>query len=213
MKIEKLTENKIRIIVNDEDLDNANTDLHSIMTKAISAQGIVYEMLEKAKKEVGFYTDGCKLLIEASSFIDGVLVFTITKFSCDDGSKINEHSLPKKRLTIKRKLPNVSNKQLIYRFDSFDDFCEFCNGIYMNKLFDVNRFSKNVSLYLYNDTYYLIVKNIDIDYNGVSIFYLIGSEFGKLLFYSETFENKLIEHGKVLAKKNAFKVWLNFFDN
>ena len=37
-------------------------------------------MLLKAEKEVGFYTEGYKLLVEAFSSPDGLFVFTITKY-------------------------------------------------------------------------------------------------------------------------------------
>lgn len=214
MKMEKLTENKIRIIVNSEDLDKNNTDLHSLMTKAIETQGLFYEMLAKAEKELGFHTEGCKLLIEAFSSIDGILVFTITKYHADEA---NSSSLipaavpPKKKLKVKRKSSNIMNKQLIYNFSTFDEFCEFCNCINNNKSFDIKQFSKNLSLYLYNDTYYLIVKDVVTNYKHVAFFHLMGAEFGRYMSYSETFENKLIERGKVIIKKNAFKTGLKAF--
>lgn len=81
MKIEKITENKIRILVKSEDLDFENLDLHTIMTKAIEQpQGFFLDLLNRAEAEVGFNTDGYKLLIEAYSSIDEDLVFTITKY-------------------------------------------------------------------------------------------------------------------------------------
>ena len=40
-------------------------------------------MLEQAKKEVGFNTDGCKLLIESFTS-DDILIFTITKYSLQE---------------------------------------------------------------------------------------------------------------------------------
>ena len=79
MKIEKLTEDKIRVIVNSEDLKNNNLDYQTIMEKPIESQKLFLEMLLKAEKEVGFYTEGCKLLVEAFSSSDGLFVFTITK--------------------------------------------------------------------------------------------------------------------------------------
>ena len=81
MKIEKLTENKIRVIVNSEDLKNNNLDYQTIMEKPIESQKLFLEMLLKAEKEVGFYTEGYKLLVEAFSSSDGVFDFTITKYT------------------------------------------------------------------------------------------------------------------------------------
>ena len=45
MKIEKLTENKIRIIIKSEDIEDENIDLHTIMTKTAESQGILLEIL------------------------------------------------------------------------------------------------------------------------------------------------------------------------
>ena len=38
MKIEKLTENKIRIIVNSSDLENSNIDVKLLMAKALETR-------------------------------------------------------------------------------------------------------------------------------------------------------------------------------
>ena len=79
MKIEKLTENKIRVIVSTEDLIKTNTDLNSIMAKAIESQKLFLEILSRAEKEVDFHTEGCKLLIEAFSSIDDFTFFYATQ--------------------------------------------------------------------------------------------------------------------------------------
>lgn len=65
MQIEKLTENKIRIILNTDDLKKQNINLHTFMSNSIESQDLVYNMLDKAEKEVGFKTKNYKLMIEA----------------------------------------------------------------------------------------------------------------------------------------------------
>ena len=45
MKIEKLTENKIRVIVKPSDLDIKNLDIRSFMTKALKEQNFFTNML------------------------------------------------------------------------------------------------------------------------------------------------------------------------
>ena len=205
MKLEKLTENKIRIIIDLEDLNTSNTDIRSIMTEAITSQKFFYEILDKAERELDFHTDGCKLLIEAFSSSDGILVFTITKYDPTyiDSANSSCHVSPaKKKLTAKRKMSNLSNKQLICKFDTFDDFYEFCNCLNAYKSFDIKKFSKNISLYLYNGTYYLVVKNINTNYIQAKVFHLVCTEFGNIISFSDAFENKLIEHGKKLPKRD-----------
>lgn len=65
MQIEKITENKIRITLNIQDLQEKNIDLHSFMSNSIESQDLFYDMLDKAEKEVGFETKDYKLMIEA----------------------------------------------------------------------------------------------------------------------------------------------------
>lgn len=65
MQIEKITENKIRITLNIQDLQEKNIDLHSFMSNSIESQELFNEMLNKAEKEIGFETKDYKLIIEA----------------------------------------------------------------------------------------------------------------------------------------------------
>ena len=65
MRIERLDYNKIRIILNLEDLKEQNIDLHSFMSNSIESQSLFLDMLEKAEKEIGFVTEDYKLIIEA----------------------------------------------------------------------------------------------------------------------------------------------------
>ena len=212
MKIEKLTENKIRVIINFEDLDQKDIDLHSIMTTSLENQGLFLKILAKAKKEVGFNTENCKLLIEAFSTPDGTFVFTITKYKAVENDDMPyNNNFSQKKLTVKRKSINLTKSNVIYNFNSFDEFCNFCICINNFKSFNVNKFSKDISLYLYNDTYYLIISNINLNYEHINIFYSVISEFAKVFSNSEGFKNKLLEHGNVIIKKNAINVGIKYF--
>ncbi len=65
MKIEKLTENKIRVTLNITDLHKKNIDFQSFMSSSIESQDLFLDMLEQAEKEFGFTTKDYKLLLEA----------------------------------------------------------------------------------------------------------------------------------------------------
>ena len=208
MKIEKLTENKIRVIVNSEDLKNNNLDYQTIMEKPIESQKLFLEMLLKAEKEVGFYTEGHKLLVEAFSSSDGLFVFTITKYVEKTGL-----SSSKLKVTPKKKIKNVNPKSSnsIYKFSSFEEFCEFCTAIHNTTKIQSKRLAKTIALYLFNDTYYLILSNINTDYTYIHTFYSTISEFANLASHSETFKMKLLEHGKPIMKKNAIETGIKYF--
>lgn len=204
MKIEKLTDNKIRVIINSDELGCNNINVHSIMTKAIETQEIFYDILKKAEKEVDFQTDGCKLLIEAFSSLEDIIVFTITKFSPDNNSK-------KKKLVVKRKSFDKMTGQTICCFEDFDTFCEFCNAIKNVHRTDISKLAKHAILYAWKDSYYLVLKNMNVKHEDISLLYSILSEFGKLLSFSNSFEGKLLEHGKIIIKKNAIDVGIKYF--
>jgi negative regulator of genetic competence, sporulation and motility len=57
----------------------------------------------------------------------------------------------------------------------------------------------------------LLVKNIDVTYYGTDFFCSTASEFSKLARFSNSFENKLLEHGKVIIKKNAISTAVKYF--
>lgn len=212
MKIEKLTDNKIRVIIDLDDFKKNNIDIHSFLSRTLDSQSLFLDILKKAEEEVDFRTDGCKLFIEAFSSSDDVLVFTITKYSPSD-LKSSLDSVKKKKLIAKRKTFNVQNKQAIYAFEDFNTFCDFCCSLnHSGEKFDSKKLSKNIVLYLYNDTYYLVLQNINADYEYITMFYSIISEFAKLSSFSINFSNKLLEHGKVIIKKDAINMGIKYFD-
>ena len=201
MKIEKITDNKIRIILNLDDLKAKNIDLHSFMSNSIESQSLFVEMLDEAEKEVGFYTKDSKIMIEALASSDGLFIFTITKV---------EEDTPKKRnLRIKRKSFNQNVEKAIYKFETFDEFCEFCSYISNDLALcsNLKGLAKNSSLYLYDNTYFLVVSGINLDFANLKNFYAVISEFAKLMGNNDSFESKLLEYGKPIMKKNAIRAF------
>lgn len=207
MKIEKLTENKIRIIVNLDDLKDKNIDLQSLMSNSLDSQNLLVELLHEAEKKVGFNTENCKILIEALATQDGLFVFTITKFKPEKDNPVPKN----KTVCIKRKTVNLDTNNAIYSFETFEEFCNYCSCIANSNLGDLKNFSKNISLYFYNNTYYLAISDINLKYPNLKNFYATISEFAKLVTHSNNFESKLLEHGKVIIKKNAIKKGMDYF--
>ena len=201
MKIEKLTENKIRVVVDSSDFKLDNLSLNRLTTTSLEQQTFFIKLLEKAKKEIGFETDGCKLLIETFSSSDEFIVFTITKYS----------SLEKKKPVVKRKLPRIYDNNSIFKFDTFNEFCEFCDCISKINNLNIKNLSNNINLYFYKNTYYLLLKNINSSYKQTKMIYSLLSEFSKPVAFSQIFENKLIEYGSLIIKKNAVEKGIKFF--
>lgn len=207
MKFEKLNDNKIRITLNNEDLIEKNIDFHSFMSNSQESQNLFLDMLDEAEKKVGFVTKDYKIRIEALAMSDGNFILTITRFGKNIDTNVK---LPNpKKLKIKRKNLDMTSKQLIYRFDTFDDFCNFSN--FISKIDNFYSLAKNMVLYLYQNTYYLCFSNINTEHNSIKQLYTLITEFGTYVDNSEVFGRKLNEYGKIIVKNNAIKTCVKFF--
>ena len=157
MRIEKITENKIRITLNMQDLQEKNIDLHTFMSNSLETQDLFYDMLDEAEKEVGFETKDYKLMIEALAVPNGNFVLTVTRI-------IPEKEAPKKKLTAKRKANVIPTNLSIYMFNTFEDYLEFCHSI-INNSENTYSFLKKSNLYSYKSKYYLCLNVNNKDMN------------------------------------------------
>ncbi len=208
MKIEKLNEDKIRITLNMADLEAEHIDFHTFMSNPIESQDIFLNMLEKAEKEVGFITDDYRLMIEALAMNDGNFILTVTRMEFEKKEKV---CYKRKKVNIKRKSNNINSNIAIYRFETFDDLCEFCNFINNNVLHNLNSFAKSISLYSYNENYYLVFSKFTLNPNLLKTFCSCITEFAHFVSDSSLFVNKLSEHGNLLIKDSAIDTCLKHF--
>lgn len=137
--------------------------------------------MKKAEKEIDFHTDGCKLLIEAFSSVDDVVVFTITKY-VPEGCSSN-----KKKLVVKRKSFSQTSNFCVCQFDNFEDFCQFCTSF--NSLHKAKgvKLAKNIALYFWKDSYYLVLRNVNLKAPELGLFYSSLAEFRKTCFLFKAF--------------------------
>lgn len=201
MKIEKITDNKIRIILNLEELSNNNINLSDFINNDPKTQKFFLDILNKAEKDFGFYTKDCKLLIEAFSSLDEVYVFTITKFSSKK---------KKTTLKLKRQKHKSFSSYAVYKFDSFDEFCNLCELVDNSNL-HITNICKKISLYSYNNTYYLVFSKLNLSYRNFKKLFSIISEFATAVSKPSHFEAKIMEFGKPIIKQNALKTGIKYF--
>lgn len=121
-----------------------------------------------------------------------------------------EKSAIKKAPQAKRKVYNNFDNPLIYAFNNFDDYLEFCK--YINKFLMKNTYQiLDSSLYLYKSNYYLCIYMPNLDSKNLKSLHYSLVEFAKLINYSDLFERKLKEYGKVIFKSNAINDCIKFF--
>ena len=200
MKIEKLTENKIRIILKKNDLKNKSIDVKKLFFSSIESQSLFLEILEKAKNEVDFDIDGHKLLIETFFEDSDCIVFIITKYI---EKKQKKYKLSKDNFNTSK------NSCYIYQIEDFEHFCNFCSCI--NKNIDLKNLFKSSILYFYNDIFYLVIFRPNIKNADFNLISSILPEFFNVCDNTKNFEFILEEHGKVIMKNNAIIKGIKFF--
>ena len=208
LKIEKLSNDKIRITLNMEDLKENDIDFHSFMSNPIASQDLFMDMLEKAEKEVGFVTEDYRIMIEALAMSNGNFVLTVTRI-CPDKQK---STYKPKKLNIKRKIPNVNSKKVIYCFDSFDEFLEYCTFLNQAQTKNVENFSSHTRLYEYCNRYYLVLEDMKVNSNLLKSFSSSITEFAHFIDDSIVFESKLLEYGTIIFKDKAITQCLKHFN-
>lgn len=214
MKFEKLNENKIRITLTNSDLIENDIDFHSFMSNSSDAQDLFFHMLEKAEKEIGFVTRDYQVRVEALAMAGGDFVLTVTRFLPRNASADQDllrSTTPKKKISVKRRKANFNTSHIAYAFHSFDDFCDFASFLSRQNIADVTKIAKNVLLYAYHDTYYLVFTHINLEYPQLHKLASYMTEFATYVDSSEIFVSKLIESGKIAMKNNALKIAMHYF--
>lgn len=199
MKIEKLNDDKIRVIFNIDDLNEKNIDFHSFMSNSIESQKLFLDMLDEAKSKVGFVTDDYKILIETAATDDGNFICNLTRIVPD----FKKEKVFKSNVHIKAKRHLENCNLTIYAFNSFDDFASFCEFLLNNFNGDISIFSNNSKLFLYNSTYYLLLKDVYADLDLLESFCACISEFAYFVSNSNCLENKLLEFGNLIIDNDA----------
>jgi len=208
MKFEKLNEDKIRITLTCDDLQKKDIDFHTFMSNSLDSQDLFFDMLDEAEKQIGFVTKNYRIRIEALAVASGDFVITITR-SLPANEVVKEKPPIRRKFQIKRKSSNLKASQLIYCFSTFDDFSYFMDFL-KSSSFDFNNIAKNIILYSYKHTYYLVFYGVNSEHKCLKNLLSCITEFGSYVSCSELLINKLKECGIVTIKNNALK---NYFKN
>ena len=204
MRFQKLSENKLKIILSYDELPNSQ-NFDDFVSDSSDARHTFLEILEKAYDEVGFNTRDYKIKIDALALKNGKFVFTVTKLV---KMKKNIKSAKPKKI-----VREFNSNYAIYKFEDFEDFCNFCEFAKKMNLYDLNNFAKKIELYLYHNNYYLSVYKINEKFNNIGKFYSSITEFCKFYSSKDLFICLLKEKGKLVIKNNAIEICQNNFIN
>lgn len=166
MQIKKINNNKLKVILNTNDLDEKNIDIDSFLSNSIESQDLFFEILDMAEEEYDFDIENNKAVVETISLDNNLFVLTITKLK-------NESS----------HLCNCPSK--IYRFENIEDI--FTAYSFLKK---ENIISEQDYIFEFLENYYLLLNNSTDKMESIL------TEYASPLGNSSNFEGILLEHGK-----------------
>lgn len=202
MRFEKLNNDKIRIILDLQDLEDNDIDYQAFMSNSSDSQNFFMEILNEAEEQTGFVTKDYKLMIEAFATIGGDFIITVTRSLPD----FDLSYYPKRTIRARRKSNKLNTDSIIYEFNSFDDIYDFVLLLKNLNLTGLGAFTKDFSLYTYKNKYYLVMDNINKNFADIKTFLCALTEFGKSINNSNLFKSKLNEYGTLVVKNNFYKV-------
>jgi len=206
MRIEKIGENKIRIFVTFDDLEERDIDLSSFNYNSPETQELFWDLMEQAELELGFETHESQLCIEAVTDVDQGFVITITKID-EEGDFESIHKFIKNRfrrndLRIKRKTGNICSTVMIYNLESFDDLCDLAVRLKPLYLGDS-------TVYQCEGSYYLVLRRINGGNQNQARIESVLAEYGDRVLNVSFFEGYLNEYGTLMVENDA----IGFFAN
>ena len=150
-----------------------------------------------------FDTTDYKIRIDARTLNSKECMFFITRLNKLKTEKI--HAKPYK--TVKSRKLNCS----IYKFDSFDDICNFFNYVSGLNIQNIEEYAEECKIFKYQDFYYLAFNKINHNYSNVAIFNSTIVEFSKFYASKRVFISALEEKGEKILDKDTIKTCKKYY--
>lgn len=207
MKIEKINENKIKVLIDIDEAREWKVDIKSISSNTPEIRDMFWTAIKLAERDAEFHIDGARLFVEAIPGKTDGFGMLITKVFSD--SELNEaiDNCSYKGRIKRTKLRGVPAERSvigrrIYKFGDFDNVCNAASAI-------ARGFDGVSTLYKYDGDYYMLLAPDDR---------LRMLEIEKIMLeFSRRQERTLISHGRlnelgeVMIKDNAVEVLAKYF--
>ena len=189
MKIEKLSDNKIKITLDVNDLKTRNIDAKSFIYNSPESQDLFWDVMQEAESRYGFSVEESMVYVEAHVNNNGLFTLIVTKTAPSQNAPIGKQKKTAPSFKLRRKESNLSLNNSIFKFNNLES------------LIDYAKIAKNYelggnALYSYNNSYYLYAETMP----NYSILEFANKENNFNLIKS-----RINEYGKVLYTADALK--------
>ena len=200
MKIERMTENKIKITIGNEDIKMWNVDLKNFTDNTPEAQDMFWFALKRAEQDVNFTVGKAQLLVETLEAGEDGFVMFISRLE-------NETELARALIKAGRQVrrneikPNPRRRReppiRIFKFREFEDICRGVSCI-------SEAFLGASRLWKYSGEFYLEL--LPVDTFGIFEIENILSEFSEKSKEPFAMQGMLSEYGKVMIENDAVAI-------
>lgn len=191
MKLERLTNNKIKIFLTFDDLIDRGLTKEDIHGNSLKVHKLFQEMIEEACEELSFKMSG-SIAIEIFALQAQGLIIIVTK---DDEEILDDEDDEYLDLQVKV----GEHPHILYAFSDFEDVIQLC---YSFKSIGI----KHSSLYRFNDNYYLLIDRVqEGQYDAVIS---LSAEYGSV---STLTLYRVQEYGKLIVSDEAIRILTNYF--
>ena len=233
MKIHKLSENTIKVILTKDDFVRRNIDVQKLRPGSQTYRRLVLEVMAQASGELNFDASDCRLVVEGSMSPKDELTLLISKSPVtefpsepevpspedilnklptpEEFTKLLEETLQNDLLSASENVSRGSDKlidsfptDLVIRFKDFDNLISLLHTVPTAK-------AMASKLYMYNDAYYLVLKVYEKNIPLAIIVRNCASEFDGEQIPAETVIPTLTEHGTLVIKRGAIPFLLRKF--
>lgn len=207
MRIEKINENKIKVLIGSSEAKELNITEKMIAYNTPEVQRMFRRAIAIAEESANFYIDGAKLFVETiPSYTDGIGML-ITKVCSEQELEAAVNNCSYKGKIRRSEIPPVSGavrrgRKYIYKFDDFDDVCRASVQL-------IGRFDGLSHLYKLDGEFYLFLMPSDPAF--MCDVDTILSEFSQKVRHGQYVHGRLNEYGELMIRGNAVSILYAYF--
>lgn len=200
MRVEKINENKVKIILTLEELENREISLSDLENNSSLARELFLDLIEENNLDEDFKLNDSQLLIEATSDTENLFEITITKIDLNIGNNINKYTESK---SSKRRKNSYKASSNIFIFNTMDLILELASNIKNQNLF----FGRN-TLYKLDNKYFLIFSKSAIKNKKFMKTFSFINEYSSNSVFDPLFETSIKERADLIIKNNAIQKFI-----
>ena len=215
MKIERISENQLKLTLTKDELKDRDIKLEDLITPSEKTQQLFRDIMEQALDEHNFISENTPLMIEAVPMGSEGIMIIVTK-SGGNGKKSGKSSnllqqaqenrrWKKKPMDAMEHTEDISSDILIYSFSHLDDV------ISVSLRLD-SSFQGESAVYKNENKYFLILQGNTYTAEDVSEnLELILKEYGQKHISTPLAKYYLLEHGETIIADKAVKALAKTF--